>query len=67
MEMMTVEGVYDYLMYVGKIDMVTVKTCFSFMYNISSVMQINTLEHCPIVTFFKIEDTSFIRIEYNWS
>lgn len=38
MEMMTVEGVYDYLMYVGKTDVVTIKICFSFMIYISYVM-----------------------------
>ena len=31
MEMMTVEGVYDYLMYVGKISVVTVKTRVIFL------------------------------------
>lgn len=31
MEMMTVEGVYDYLMYVGKISVVTVKTHVTFL------------------------------------
>lgn len=56
MEMMTLEGVYDYLMYVGKISVVTVKTCFSSMYYIFSVMQINALEYCPIIIFL-IEGT----------
>lgn len=63
---MTVEGIYDYLMYVGKIYMVIFKICFSFMYILSG-MQINALVYCAILTFSKIEDTSFIRIQYNWS
>lgn len=43
---MTVEGVYDYLMYVGKTDVVTFKICFSFMNYISYMMQINALKYC---------------------
>lgn len=50
---MTVEGVYDYLMYVGKISVVTVKT----WYCISAVMNINALEFCHTVNFLKIEGT----------
>lgn len=59
MEMMTVEGVYDYLMYVGKMDVVTIKICFSFMNCISYIMQINALKYCPVIIFLKIEITFF--------